>query len=250
MIALTRDVSAAIARAELTHLERQPIDFERAREEHRAYRDTLRELGCTVIELPADDSHPDCVFVEDTAVVLPHVAILCRPGAESRRGELPPIEAELRRFRTVAPITAPATLDGGDVLVAGDDMIYVGLSSRTNAAGVQQLRALSGANVVAVPVDGALHLKTAVTRVAADTLLIDRKRVDAAAFAGWQLIDIDPSEAFAANALLIGDTVVYPAEFPKTRARLENAGMRVRAVAAGEIAKAEGGVTCCSLVFA
>lgn len=249
MIAVTRDVSASIQRAELTHLERKPIDFARARDEHRLYRDALRALGCTVIELAADDAHPDCVFIEDTAVVLPHVAIMTRPGAESRRGELPPVEVELRRFRDVVAMTSPATLDGGDVLVAGDT-IYVGLSSRTNAAGVQQLRTLSGMKVVAVPVEGALHLKTAVTRVAERTLLIDRSCVDASMFADWHLIDVDPSEAFAANALLIGERVIYPAAFPRTRARLEDEGLDVVAVEANEIAKAEGGVTCCSLVFA
>lgn len=249
MIAVTRDVSASIQNAELTHLERTAIDFARARDEHHRYRAALRELGCTVIELAADDAHPDCVFVEDTAVVLPHVAIMTRPGAESRRGELPPIEAELRRHRDVVAMTAPATLDGGDVLVAGET-IYVGLSSRTNAAGVQQLRALSGMNVVGVPVEGALHLKTAVTRVSAGALLIDRASVDASHFAGWQLIDTDPSEPFAANALLIGERVLYPVAFPRTRARLEDAGIDVVPVEAGEIAKAEGGVTCCSIVFA
>lgn len=249
MIAVTRDVSASIQNAELTHLDRTPIDFERAREEHRLYRAALRAIGCTVIELPADDAHPDCVFVEDTAVVLPHVAIMTRPGAESRRGELPAIERELRRHRDVVTMTAPATLDGGDVLVAGET-IYVGLSSRTNAAGVQQLRALSGMNVVAVPVGGALHLKTAVTRVSSDALLIDRTCVDASHFAGWKLIDTDTTEAFAANALLIGDRLLYPSAFPRTRARLEDAGIDVVPVEAGEIAKAEGGVTCCSIVFA
>lgn len=247
MIAITRDVSASIAKCELTHIDRQRISFNKAREEHRQYRDLLRELGCTVVELTADDAHPDCVFVEDTAVVLRDVAVMTRPGAESRRGELPPIEAELRRFRRTVAMSGPATLDGGDVLVTGET-IFVGLSQRTNAAGVQQLRVLSGMNVVSVPVTGALHLKTAVTRVSTDALLIDRTSVDASLFTGFRLIDIDPAEPFAANALLIGDTVVYPASFPRTRERLERAGINVRTVDAGELAKAEGGVTCCSLL--
>jgi dimethylargininase len=248
MIAITRDVSASIQRAELTHLERQPIDFARARAEQRDYRTLLRELGCTVLELATDDAHPDCVFIEDTAVVLPHVAIITRPGAESRRGEVGPVEAELRRFRPTVQMTAPATLDGGDVLVAGDT-IYVGLSQRTNAAGVQQLRTFSGMNVVAVPVEGALHLKTAVTRVSDDALLIDPTCVARDAFPGWRLIETDPAERFAANALRIGTPVIYPEAFPLTRARMLREGIDVRTVDASEITKAEGGVTCCSLVF-
>ena len=247
MIAITRDVSSSIAKCELTHIGRVPIDYGKAREEHRQYRALLRELGCTVVELSADEAHPDCVFVEDTAVVLPELAIVTRPGAESRRGELPPIEAELRRLRNTVAMSAPATLDGGDVLVAGDT-IYAGLSQRTNTAGVQQLRSLSGMNVVSVPVRGALHLKSAVTRVSPDTLLIDRDAVDASAFAGFRLIDVDPSEPGAANALLIGETVIHPTAFPRTRERLERAGVVVRTVDAEELAKAEGGVTCCSLL--
>ncbi|HET7433633.1 MAG TPA: arginine deiminase-related protein [Thermoanaerobaculia bacterium] len=244
MIAITRDVSARIAECELTHLDREPIDVVRASEQHEAYRDALRTLGCEVISLPADDRYPDCVFVEDTAIVLPEFAVLTRPGAESRRGEVDAIADALAPYRRLARLEAPATLDGGDVLVM-DDELFVGLSSRTNEAAIAQLHAL-GLNVTPVRVHGALHLKSAVTRVASDTLLVNREWIDVTPLSRFTLIDaVEPS---GANAVLLGDTVIYPTAFPETRAKLESRGIRVVGVNASELAKAEGGVTCCSLL--
>lgn len=245
MIAMTRDVSPSIARAELTHLERVPIDYERARLQHEQYRAVLASLGCEVLSLPADAAYPDCVFIEDTAVVLDDMAVITRPGAESRRGEVDVVADALAAHRPLVRIEAPATLDGGDVLVLRD-RIYVGSSSRTNDAALAQLRALTGREVVRVDVHGALHLKTAVTRVSEDTLLINREWVDVAPFAGWTLIDA--AEPFGANAVCVGDVVIYPAAFAQTRARIEEHGLNVRVVEADELAKAEGGVTCCSLL--
>lgn len=245
MIAITRDVARTIQDAELTHVDPQRIDYATAAAQHEEYRRLLASLGCEVIALPADDAHPDCVFVEDTALVFDDLAVITRPGAESRRGETRAIADALAPYRRLVQIEAPATIDGGDVLVTGDRM-YAGLSTRTNEAGIEQLRALTGREVIAVPVGGALHLKTAVTRVANDTLLINREWVDAALFEGWKLIDVDPSEPMGANALLLGDVVIYPNAFPRTLARLQH--LDVRTIDASELAKAEGGVTCCSLL--
>lgn len=246
MKALTRGVSPEVARCELTHLQREPIDFERASREHGQYVDVLRQLVDEVIELPGDARYPDCVFVEDTAVVLDELAIVTRPGAESRRGEVEAVAEALAPLRTLMRIEAPGTIDGGDVLVC-DRTIYIGLTSRTNAEGIEQFRAFArGYDVRAVPVHGALHLKTAITRVAHDALLVNREWIDVAPFAGWRLIDVDPSEPFGANALLVGDVVVYPREFPRTRERI---GGAVRLVPAGELAKAEGGVTCSAILI-
>jgi dimethylargininase len=247
MIAITRDVSPSIARAELTHLDRVPIDYERAREQHEQYRALLASLGCELLSLPADVAHPDCVFIEDTAVVLDDMAVITRPGAESRRGEVSVVAAALAPFRPLVHIEAPATLDGGDVLVL-DNRIYVGGSTRSNDAALAQLRELTGREVIRVDVHGALHLKTAVTQVADRALLINREWVDAGAFAGFTLIDIDPAEPFGANAVRLGETVIYPSAFARTRAILQSHGIDVRTVEAGELAKAEGGVTCCSLL--
>lgn len=248
MIAITRDVPRTIELGETTFVDPQRIDYVMASLQHREYRNLLRSLGCEVISLPADDRYPDCVFVEDTAIVLEDLAILTRPGAESRRGETRVIADALEPFRPLVHIEAPATLDGGDVLVTGE-RIYVGLSTRTNEAAIGQLRYHMRREVIPVPVSGCLHLKTAVTRISRDTLLINRECVDAKHFDGWTLVDVDPSEPFAANALLVGDVVVFPKGFPKTLAKLQALGLDVRTVDASELAKVEGGVTCCALLF-
>jgi dimethylargininase len=245
---MTRDVSPSIAHAELTHLQRVPIDYERAAEQHERYRALLASLGCEVVALPGDPAYPDCVFIEDTAIVLDDMAVITRPGAQSRRGEVAAVAAALEKYRRLARIEAPATIDGGDVLVL-DNRIYVGLSERTNEASLEQLRAFTRREVIAVEVHGALHLKTAVTRVSRDALLIHRDWLDVTPFEGWQLIDIDPTEPFGANAVLLGETLIYPEAFTRTGARLEALGLDVRTVPADELAKAEGGVTCCSLLF-
>jgi dimethylargininase len=242
MIIITRDVSPNVNAAEVTYVDRVPIDYDRAASQHEQYRELLRSLGHTVISLPADGNHPDCVFVEDTAIVLDDVAVITRPGAESRRGETPVIAEALARYRALVHIEAPATIDGGDVLVL-DERIYIGMSTRTNEAAVEQLRRLTGREVVPVPVKGALHLKTAITRVAADTLLVNREWIDVAPFAGWTLLDAEEP-----NALLVDGVVIYPSGHPQGLQTLQSRGLDVRTIDASELAKAEGGVTCCALL--
>ena len=250
-IALVREVSPAIARCELTHLDRSPIDPARAASQHAEYVAALAEVGCAVTWLAPAPLLPDAVFVEDTAVVLDQLAVLTRPGAESRRAEVDSVAGVLEQFREVHRIRPPGTLDGGDVLLAGRTL-FVGETPRTNLAGIAQLREIvapAGYEVRAVPVHGCLHLKSAVTALDDGTLLINRDWVDAGSFEGFRLIDVDPGEPYAGNALRVGETVIHAEEFPRTRARLIAAGFRVRPVPASELAKAEGGVTCCSLIF-
>jgi len=250
-VAITRGISATINDCELTHVARTPIDVARAREQHAAYESALASLGCEIRRIPADDRYPDAVFIEDTAIVLDEIAVITRPGAESRRGELDAVVAVLGEYRPLARIEAPATIDGGDVLQL-DDVLYVGRKLRTSDEGIAQLRALIapyGYRVVVVDVDGCLHLKSAVTRVAADALLINPRWVSPSVFDGWRIIDVDDAEPAAANALRIGERVIFPEEFPRTRRKLEAEGIEVVAVPAGELAKAEGGVTCCSVIL-
>jgi len=252
LMALTREISPAFQSCQLTHLPRVPIDLERAREQHAAYEWALVDEGCTVRRLDAAPDMPDAVFIEDIAVVLDEGAVICRTGAESRRAETPGvIDALVRHGRPLQQIQAPGTLDGGDVLVIGRE-VFVGASARTNRAAIDQLSgmlAAVGYTVRAVPVRGCLHLKSAVTAVAPDTLVINRAWVPADAFRGQSLVDVDPQEPHAANALVIGDAVIYPASFPRTRERLERRGLRLRPVEVDELQKAEGAVTCCSLIF-
>jgi dimethylargininase len=164
-VALLRGVPPTLERCELSFREREPIDLARARAQHAAYADLLRELGYAVVELAADPAFPDCCFVEDVAVVLDELALLTRPGAESRRGEVAAVAEALARYRPLATTEDPATLEGGDVLRVGRTL-YVGRSARTNAAGIARLAAVAephGYRVVPVPVSGCLHLKSAVT---------------------------------------------------------------------------------------
>jgi dimethylargininase len=250
-LALTRDVSPALARCELTHLPRQPIDVERARHQHQRYQACLAELGCEVVCLPAEAELPDSVFVEDMAVVLDELAILTHPGAASRQPELDSIAVELAPHRTLVRIEPPATLDGGDVLRIGRTL-YVGLSNRSGAQAVEQLArilAAYGYTVRGVPVTGCLHLKSAVSLVAENTVLLNPGWVSGEAFAALERIEVDPSEPFAANALWIDSMIVYPAACQRTRQRLQQRGLGVIPVDVSELAKAEGGVTCCSLIL-
>jgi dimethylargininase len=250
-IAITREVSPSIEQCELTHLDREAIDLDLARAQHRQYEACLAALGCQIQRLPPEPELPDAVFVEDVAVMLDELAIMTRPGAASRRPETHSVAEALAPYRRLAYIQAPGTLDGGDVLRV-DQTLWVGLSSRSNPAGMKQMHALLaplGYTVRGVAVDGCLHLKSAVTQVARDTLLINPAWVDAAAFGPMNLIEVAPAELFAANALLMGESVVYPAAYPATRHRLEEEGILVRVVDISELGKAEGGVTCCSLIF-
>jgi len=251
-VAITRPVPASVAQGELTHVERTPIDVAVARAEHAAYERALAAHGYELRRLAPADDQPDSVFVEDAAVVVDEVAVITRPGAESRRAETAAVAEALGALRPLAAIEAPGTLDGGDVLRLGRTL-YVGVGARTNESGVAQLRATLapfGYEVRAVAFRGALHLKTAATAVGPRTVLVNPAWVDVAVFEGAWRVEVDPAEPFAANALLLHDGAVIHADaFPRTRERLELSGVRVVPVPAGELAKAEGGVTCCSLLL-
>lgn len=251
-MAITREISSAFDQCQLTHRPRVPIDIERARAQHAAYEWALVDAGCTVRRLDSSPDMPDAVFVEDIAVVFRGGAVITRPGAESRHVETPAVSEVLARHGLpLREILEPATLDGGDVLTIGR-RVFIGQSARTNAAGIEQMRRLLKPlryTVRAVPVHGCLHLKSAVTLVTDGTLLVNGDWVPTDVFAGFTLIHVDPDEPQAANALLLGDRVVYSSAFSKTRARLEASGVRVWTVDVDELAKAEGGVTCCSVIW-
>jgi dimethylargininase len=250
-IAITREVTAAIAHCELTHFDRSPIDAEKVREQHSAYERALSELGCEIVRLPSDPDLADAVFVEDTAVVLDELAIVTRPGAESRRAETGTVARALARYRQTVHVQAPGTLDGGDVLVIGR-RIFIGVSSRTNVPAIEQVQQHAspfGYEVEPVRVSGCLHLKSAVTAVDDRTLLINPAWVPPDVFEEYEAVSIDPREPYAANVVRVGEALVYPASFPRTLGLLEQRGFRVRVIDVSELQKAEGAVTCCSLIF-
>jgi dimethylargininase len=250
-VAITREVSPRFEECEITHIERTPIDMKLAHTQHQAYVNALRELGCKVIELPAEPDLPDSVFVEDTAFILPELAVITRPGAESRRLETHSITQTLAPLLQLVYVREPGTVDGGDVLVLGKK-IYIGRSTRSNPEAIGQIRDLlreHGYSVTGIALTDCLHLKSAVTRVDDQTLLINRNWVDPACFTGFDFIDVDPSEPYAANCLPVANSIIFPAAFPKTSARLRERGYQVVTVDVSELAKAEGAVTCCSLIL-
>ena len=218
LMALTREISPALESCQLTHVPRVPIDLERARAQHAAYEWALVEEGCTIRRLDAGPDMPDSVFIEDIAVVLDEGAVVCRPGAESRRVETAGVVDALRAPRTAA--RSRSRRPGRSTAATCSSSAARSSSARQRAPTVPpsiSCRACSGAvgyTVRAVPVRGCLHLKSAVTAVAPDTLLINRACVPADAFRGLSLIDVDPEEPHAANGLAIGDVVIYPAVVP------------------------------------
>lgn len=249
MLAITRDVSPQLAECEISFQERQVIDVALARRQHAAYEVALEELGARVEALPALDSHPDCVFVEDPVVVLNEVAIVTRMGAESRRGEEAGLVETVARHRELLRIEAPGTLEGGDVMRIGKTL-YVGLSQRTNIAGLQQLAQLTapfGYWVTPVEVSNCLHLKSACCHLGDGVVLANRAWLDLDAFCGVQFVDV--VEPHAANVLRLGATLLMPTSYPRTQALLESRGYAVRTVDTSELIKADAGVTCMSLVF-
>jgi dimethylargininase len=249
--ALTRQVGSNFAACELTFLDRQPIDVAQAMEQHFAYETCLTELGVHVTSLPADPSFPDGVFVEDAALVLDEVAIITRPGAESRRGEIVSIAETLEPFRELQYIHEPATLEGGDVVHVGKTL-YVGVSRRTNPEGICQLTDLLkhfGYLVVPVDVKGCLHLKSGACWAGGDVILANRNWVDANQFRDFNIIDVPDEEPSAADVLPIGSTLLVPSNFVRTCEMLSASGMTVRIIDVSELQKAEAGVTCMSLIF-
>lgn len=248
---LTREVSPTIGNCLLTFMHRQSIDYDQACEQHRNYRAVLQELGLNVISLPGLPDLPDAVFIEDTAVVLDEIAVVCLPAVKDRRPELASVIDVLRQYRSLRFLTPPATLEGGDIVLKGTT-IFVGNSSRTNLEGVTQLRQIVeplGYEVKLVKVSGCLHLSTGASWLGGDTMLVNPNWIDVSGFAGCRIIPVPESEPWGANVVKIGDRLVMPATFVSTQALLQQHGFLTIAVNVSEFLKAEGGVTCMRLMF-
>jgi len=251
LTALTRKASSALANCELSFIERKPIDMEKARAQHRAYEEMLVRLGARVISLPEEPELPDSMFVEDPALVLDELAVIFPLGSAARRKEAESIATALEKYRTLCHVKLPGMMEGGDVLRVGRKL-FVGLTKRTNAEGIRQLAVLLEPyryEVTAVRVNGCLHLKSAVTFLGGNTLLGNRAWFDARRLEAFDWVDVDPTEPHAANALALGDAVVFPASYPKTTERIAEKGFRVLLLDISELQKAESGLTCSSLLF-
>jgi dimethylargininase len=252
IVALVREVSPRLAECVLTHLGRVAIDVERAAAQHRVYCDVLQDLGARVEAITPLPDAPDGVFVEDTAVVIDEVAVIARPGVASRAGEAITTASALLPYRALLNLSDTATLEGGDVMRVGRTL-YVGRSGRTNQTAVSELGALLapwGYRVEGVDLDGCLHLKTACTFVPPHYVLANPAWVDPHIFAGLTLVAVDDDEPFAGNTLTLGGVTLVPRQCPRTAALLRARGVITRDVDLSELAKAEGALTCSSLIVA
>ena len=217
--------------------------------QHAAYADALRALGLEIEVLDPLPGFPDAYFLEDVAVVVPELAVVARPGAPSRRGEADAIVPVLARHRELARVEQPGTLDGGDVLIAGRT-VFIGLSARTNDAGAAQLARLlepHGYRSQTVPVATGLHLKSSVSWLGGETLLVSKRFADRQELRAFRHIVVDESEEPACNSLLVNGTLLTPAGFPKARRQLDATGLPVVELDLTEPRKMDGGLTCMSL---
>jgi dimethylargininase len=251
MIALTHLPSPRMDEGLRTHCKPSAIDHARALTQHRAYCAMLSERGTTVRTLDVNRDFPDSTFIEDTAVVLDEVAVMASMGTDARRREVPGIASELRRYRVIETIAAENPLEGGDVLRVGRTLL-VGISSRTSEAGIRALEQIvhrHGYQVRPVPVKECLHLKTACTALPDQSLLVNPRWVALSDLSGFEIVCIPEAEPWAANSLLLGSNVCIAAAHPRTADLLRTRGFKVRTVDVSEFAKAEGGLTCLSLLI-
>ncbi|MEX0718209.1 MAG: arginine deiminase family protein [Planctomycetaceae bacterium] len=252
MFALTHLPSPRMADCLRMHADGPPIDAARAVRQHAEYRRMLARAGAAVESLDANLEWPDAVFIEDTAIVLDEAAVLCSMGHPARRGEPAGVEPALRRIREIERIELPATIDGGDVLRIGRRLL-VGLSGRTNAAGVEALAAIvrrHGYAVEAVHVPGALHLKSACTALPDGRLLANPAWLGDGVPREFEIVPVPADEPHAANVALVGDTVCAAAGHPRTAEAIRALGFRLETTDLSEFANADGCTTCLSLLFA
>jgi dimethylargininase len=219
--------------------------------QHKEYVDTLKNLGLKIIELGVLDDYPDAHFVEDTSVIFSEIAVIARPGAESRRGEANYIEKELIKFKKIEKIIEPGTMDGGDILTIGKK-VFIGLSDRTNQSGADQLSEILHKfdySSKMIQVEEGLHLKSDVNYIGKNTLLLTKKYFENPAFKNYKKICVHEDESYAANSLLVNEKLIVPKGFPKTKFKLQRSGFDIIEIDMSESQKMDGGLTCLSLRF-
>lgn len=249
--AITRGVSRNIAACELTYRSREAIDYEKASIQLEHYCELLGSWGVDLMPVPASDSYPDCVFVQDTAVVLDEVCVIASMGATARIGEASEVERLISPIREVRRIRSPATLDGGDVVQFGK-RLFVGLSTRTNARGIAALGHIVepfGYTVVPVAVNGGLHLTTGCGIVNDETVLLNPRWLDASAFKGLRQLHVSEEEPWSANTIRVGDAICVEEGAPRTVDLVLPYAGSVETLDISEFRKAEGSLSCLSLIF-
>ena len=250
--AVVREVPDTLNKCVRTHTLRQSVELELAKKQHEAYCRALQERELEIVRIPADNSFPDCVFVEDPAIVYADHAIICSMGAKSRVGEIERVDVTLRRlFKRVTQISPPATLEGGDVLKVEKDL-FVGLTGRTNLEGVNQLKMAlenDGCKVTPVKVENILHFKSACSYIGDDHIVVNPGYFDLGVFSSFRLINLPKKEAYAANCLAINGMVYISKGYPTTRRLIEKEGFDTIELDVSEFKKCEGSLTCLSILF-
>ena len=227
-------------------------NYPKALRQHKNYVKTLKELGLKVTVLPPDKDYPDSTFVEDTAVLTSSCTVITNPGAESRRGEIKAVEKQLQgKFSEIEKIKYPGTLEGGDVLEV-ENHFYIGISERTNQFGAEQFIKIvrkNGMTGSIISVNQGLHLKSAVSYMGNNCMLIDPESINSNYFNGFTIITTEQGESYSANSISVNETVILSEGFPKTRDKVEKSGFSVRTVDVSEFRKLDGGLSCLSLRY-
>jgi len=246
--ALVREPGATYPRCISSHPLRHTINVERARRQHAKYCRVLEELGLEIIRLPRDDEHPDSCFVEDNAVVHGGRALICRMAKPSRRGEETAVEEVLRQYMPVKRAEPPATIEGGDVIHLPDKLIS-GLTERTNAEGVAQMREWLNVPVETIEDQGIVHLKSYITYLGRGVMITTRKYADHPVLKPFERLIVPDEEWYAANTLSLGDVVLMPEGYPRAVEMVREAGFDVITLNVSEFTKCEGALTCLSIIF-
>lgn len=249
--AITRGVSPNIGACELTYRSRENINYDQAAAQLKRYCELLHRWGVDLVTIPASDSYPDCCFVQDTAIVLDEICVVASMGAVARRGEVSEVERQLSQFRRIRHIVSPAILDGGDVVQVGK-RLFVGLSTRTNARGIAAFSRIVepfGYTVVPVTVSGGLHLTTGCGVVNDETVLLNPRWIDARAFKNLRQLHVPEEEPWAANTIRVDDAVCLEDGAPRTIDLVQPYADIIETLNISEFRKAEGSLSCLSLIF-
>ncbi len=249
--AIVRDIPDSFPQCVTNFAGTDPIDVSLARKQHKEYCDTLESLGLTLIRIEADNTLPDCCFVEDTALVLKELAIITNPGVASRVAETKAMKQVLSPLKKIHYILSQGTLEGGDVMRI-EKHVFIGLSARTNEAGISQVTEILspyGYTVISVKITGTLHLKSVVTYLGNNTIILAQGHFENKVFSAYDNIIVPKDEAYCANCLSINGSVLIPKGYPKTKALIVQKGFSVIELEMSEFEKADGALTCKSILF-
>ena len=244
--ALVRPPGIRFPQAISDHPQKKAIDQPRALIQHQSYVDALKQAGGKILSLPPEDLLPDSTFVEDTAFVFGETAFLCSAKEETRRNEVESVAKALNDHLKI--VNLEPYIDGGDILNT-PQALYIGLSTRSNERAIQFLSQKIGKKIISVPVVKGLHLKSAVSYLGNNVLLIDPERVENDAFKNFQWIEVEEKDSYAANCLALGNQIIMPAGFPTIREKIIQHGFETVELEMSEFEKADGGVTCLSIIL-